>query len=166
VSLSGQPLAALASPAMSDQATQRAIIHATPERCFEVAVDFERYPAWASDIKSATVLTRTDDGRGGEVEFRAAAMGRSTLYALRYNYGSNPLRVSWRLMRGDLMTRLDGEYEFAAIPDEPNSTQVTYYLSVDLVVPLPGFVKRRAEARIMHTALDELKTAVEARAGV
>jgi len=56
--------------------------------------------------------------------------------------------------------------EFAAIPDEPNSTQVTYYLSVDLVVPLPGFVKRRAEARIMHTALDELKTAVEARAGV
>ena len=151
---------------MSDQATQRAIIHASPERCFEVAVDFEHYPAWASDIKSAAVLTRTDEGRGGEVEFRAAAMGRSTLYALRYNYGSNPLRVSWRLMRGDLMTRLDGEYEFAEIPDDPNSTQVSYYLSVDLVVPLPGFVKRRAEARIMHTALDELKTAVEARAGV
>ena len=78
--------------------------------------------------------------------------GAAPLYALRYNYGSNPLRVSWRLMRGDLMTRLDGEYEFAAIPDDPNSTQVTYYLSVDLVVPLPGFVKRRAEARIMHTA--------------
>ena len=56
------------------------------------------------------------------------------------------------------MTRLDGEYEFTPIPDDPNSTQVTYYLSVDLVVPLPGFVKRRAEARIMHTALDELKT--------
>jgi hypothetical protein len=151
---------------MTDQASQRAIIHASPQRCFEVAIDFERYPAWASDVKSATILSRTDEGRGGEVEFRAAAMGRSTAYVLRYNYGSNPLRVSWRLMRGDVMTRLDGEYVFEPIPDDANSTQVTYYLWVDLVVPLPGFVKRRAEARIMHTALDELKTAVETRAGV
>src|SRR4029078_6967129 len=94
--------AVLASTSMSDQATQRAIIHASPERCFDVAVAFERYPAWASDIRSATVLTRTDDGRGGEVEFRAAAMGRSTLYALRYNYGSQPLRVSLRLVCGEL----------------------------------------------------------------
>ena len=93
-------------------------------------------------------------------------MGRSTAYVLRYNYGSNPLRVSWRLMRGDVMTRLDGEYVFEPVADDPNSTQVTYYLWVDLVVPLPGFVKRRAEARIMHTALDEWRAAVETHAGV
>ena len=113
-------------------------------------------------MKQATSRTTDDNGRGGEVEFRAAAMGRSTTYVLRYNYGSNPLRISWRLMRGDLMTRLDGEYEFAPVPGEPDCTEVTYYLVVDLAVPLPGFVKRRAEARIMHTALDELKVAAEA----
>ncbi len=135
---------------------------APPERCFAIAIDFDRYPIWASDVKSAVVLTRTDDGRGGEVEFRAAAMGRSTAYTLRYNYGSNPLRVSWRLIRGDVMTRLDGEYEFVPVEGDPSSTLVSYFLSVDLVVPLPGFVKRRAEARIMHTAVDELKRAAEA----
>ena len=32
---------------------------------------------------------------------------------------------------------------------------------VDLVVPLPGFVKRRAEARIMRTALEDLRRQVE-----
>ena len=96
---------------MTDQATQRAIIHAAPERCFAVAADFARYPEWASDVKQATVLTRDAEGRGGEVEYRAAALGRSTTYVLRYNYGSNPLRLSWRLIRGDLMHRLDGEYE-------------------------------------------------------
>ena len=127
---------------MSDQAVQRAIIQASPDRCYAVAGDFASYPEWAHDVKQATILTTDDNGRGGEVEFRAAAMGRSTTYVLRYNYGSNPLRISWRLMRGDLVTRLDGEYEFAP-------------------VPLPGFVKRRAEARIMHTALDELKAAAE-----
>jgi hypothetical protein len=147
---------------MSDQAVQRATISASPERCYAVAGDFARYPEWAHDVKEVTVLTTDADGRGGEVEFRAAAMGRSTTYVLRYNYGSNPLRMSWRLMRGDLMSRLDGEYEFAAVPDDPDSCEVTYYLVVDLAVPLPGFVKRRAEARLLHTALDELKAAAEA----
>jgi ribosome-associated toxin RatA of RatAB toxin-antitoxin module len=149
---------------MTDQATHRAIINASPEQCFAVASDFARYPEWASDVKQATVLTRDDDGRGGEVEYRAAALGRSSTYVLRYTYGSNPLRISWRLIRGDLMHRLDGEYDFAPIEGDPGSTEVTYYLSVDLAVPLPGFVKRRAEARIMHAALDELKRAVETAA--
>ncbi len=151
---------------MTDQATQRAIIQASPERCYQVASDFARYPEWAHDVKQATVLTADTDGRAGEVEFRAAAMGRSTTYVLRYNYGANPLRLSWRLMRGDLMTRLDGEYEFAPVAGDPDSCEVTYYLVVDLAVPLPGFVKRRAEARIVHTALDELKAAAEGRTTV
>ncbi len=148
---------------MSETATQRILVHASPERCLEVALDFERYPEWASDIKDCRVLSRDVEGRGSEVEYRAAAMGRSTTYVLRYNHGTNPLRLSWRLMRGDLMRQLDGEYEFAESEDEPGSTSVTYYLAVDLQVPLPGFVKRRAEARIMHTALLELKARAEGR---
>jgi ribosome-associated toxin RatA of RatAB toxin-antitoxin module len=150
---------------MTDQASQRAIIQAPAERCFAVASDFERYPQWASDIKQATVVSRDVEGRGSEVEYRAAALGRSSSYVLRYNYGSNPLRMSWRLMRGDLMHRLDGEYVFSPVDGDPDATEVTYDLSVDLVVPLPGFVKRRAEARIMHAALDELKSAVESGSG-
>jgi hypothetical protein len=41
-----------------------------------------------------------------------------------------------------------------------NGTLVTYDLSIDLVIPLPGFVKRRAENRILHT-LTELKSRCE-----
>ncbi len=146
---------------MADTATQQIVVSATPEQCLAVALDFESYPEWASDIKDARVLSRDDDGRGNEVEYRAAAMGRSTSYVLRYNHGSRPLRLSWRLMHGDLMRQLDGEYEFVASDDDPAVTTVTYYLAVDLQVPLPGFVKRRAEARIMHAALLDLKMRVE-----
>lgn len=146
---------------MADVATERIVVNAPPQRCYEIALDFERYPEWASDIKDCRVLTWCLDGRGSEVEYRAAAMGRSTTYVLRYNYGSNPLRLSWRLMRGDLMRQLDGEYEFAPIDGDPGATDVTYYLAVDLQVPLPGFVKRRAEAKIMRTALQELKSRAE-----
>lgn len=147
---------------MADHAVVSTIINAPPEECFAVALDYERYPDWAADIKAATVLTRDDEGRGGEVSYRAAAMGRSTNYTLRYNYGSNPLRIGWRLMSGDIMRLLDGEYAFAPVPGDPNSCEVTYALTVELSVPLPSFVKRRGEAKIMHTALDDLRRRVEA----
>ena len=38
---------------------------------------------------------------------------------------------------------------------------MTYTLSVDLAVPMPGLIKRRAEKRIMDTALTGLKRRVE-----
>lgn len=145
---------------MTDHATQRTIIDATPEQCFAVVVDFEKYPDWATDVKQVTIERRDDDGRGGDVLFRAAAMGRSTTYTLRYFYGSNPLRVAWRLIEGDLTRKLDGEYEFLAAED--GGTEVTYHLEADLAVPMPGFVKRRAESRIIRTALEDLRRRVEA----
>lgn len=145
---------------MSEHATQRTIIDATPEECFAVVTDFERYPEWATDVKQVTVERRDHDGRGGDVLYRAAAMGRSTTYTLRYYYGSNPLRVAWKLVEGDLTRKLDGEYEF--VPVEDGQTEVVYHLEADLAVPMPGFVKRRAESRIIRTALEDLRRRVEA----
>ncbi len=146
---------------MAETATVTTTVSASPEKCFEIARDYASYPEWAADIKEAVVRTHDELGRGGEVAFRAAAMGRSTSYVLRYNYGSNPLRISWRLMEGDVMVRLDGEYEFSPVDGDPDACQLTYYLSVDLAVPIPGFVRRRAEGKIVHTAIDELKTRIE-----
>ena len=50
-------------------------------------------------------------------------------------------------------------YDFV---EADRGTDVTYHLRVDLIIPLPGFVKRRAEARIMSTALTELRSYVTA----
>ena len=94
------------------------------------------------------------------VEYRAAAMGRSTTYRLQYDYDQAPNRLGWELLSGDLERELDGHYELAD-GAEPGTTDVVYELSVDLIVPIPGFVKRRAEARIIKTALSELKGRVE-----
>lgn len=145
---------------MADQATERTTIAASPDRVFEVAVDIERYPEWARDVKEAVVAERDEAGRPSLVAFRAAAMGHSARYTLRYSYGEAPLRMSWVLDRGDIVRRLDGEYVFDA-DDGTGGTEVTYRLVVELAVPLPGFIKRRAETKIMTTALDELKRRCE-----
>jgi ribosome-associated toxin RatA of RatAB toxin-antitoxin module len=150
---------------MVDQATERTTIAAPVDRVLATVVDFEHYPEWARDIKDARVDTRDDEGRPVEVTFRAAAMGRSTNYTLRYDYAQLPDEISWRLLRGDIMRRLDGTYEFRPVDGDAGSTDVVYHLVVELAIPLPGFVKRRAEAIIMHTALRELKARVEPVAG-
>jgi ribosome-associated toxin RatA of RatAB toxin-antitoxin module len=145
---------------MADQATEHLRMEAPPERCYEVVTDFERYPEWVADIKHVEVLARDEQGRGTKVAFRAAAMGRSTSYTLAYDYSAAPGEVSWVLEKGDITRRLDGTYVF-----EPSDggTEVTYHLAVELVVPLPGFIKSRAEGRIITNALRELKSRVEAR---
>ncbi len=87
-------------------------------------------------------------------------MGRSTSYTLRYDHG--PAHLGWELVRGDIKRKLDGPYELAPGGTE-GRTLVTYHLDVDLIIPLPSFVKRRAEQKIIHTALREHRARVEAR---
>jgi uncharacterized membrane protein len=144
---------------VADQASEQIRVAAPADRCSEVAVDFERYPQWAKDVKQVTVHERDDQGRGVKVEYRAAALGRSIRYTLAYDFAKAPQSFSWSLVEGDLVRRLDGTYQFEPVGAE---TLVTYELSVDLAFPLPGLVKRRAAGIIIGTALKELKRRVEA----
>jgi ribosome-associated toxin RatA of RatAB toxin-antitoxin module len=147
---------------VAEQASERINVDAPPARCYAVAIDFERYPDWARDVKQATVLTRDDEGRGAQVEYRAAGLGKSFRYTLEYDYTEAPESFSWRLVEGDMLRRLDGTYRFEADGD---GTRVHYDLTVDLSAPLPGLIKRRAAGMIMGTALRELKKEIERSAG-
>lgn len=146
---------------MADQATQTMEIAASPERILAILLDFEAYPTWARDLKGVVVDERDEQGRGTVVTYRAAAMGRSTSYTLRYTHPDDGSGLSWELVRGDIMRRLDGSYLLEAVPGSDDRTSVTYHLAVDVIVPLPAFVKRRAESKIIHTALRELRAHAE-----
>ena len=144
---------------MAETATQTTTIAATPERVWAIVTDFDSYPEWAKDVKDVVVRAHDDQGRPVEVEFRASALGRSTHYTLGYDYTNAPGELVWRLLRGDIMRTIDGAYHFSAAAD--GGTDVRYDLTIELVVPLPGFVKRRAEVRILNT-VRELKIRSEA----
>jgi len=146
---------------MAEQARQTTTIAASTDKCFAVATAFEAYPEWARDVKEVHVRDTDERGRATEVEFRASALGRSTQYTLHYDYSDAPERLIWSLTKGDLMKSCDGAYRFTPSASEPGGTDVTYDLAIGLVLPLPGFVKRRAEVRILNT-LKELKARVEA----
>ncbi len=144
---------------MAETATEIITIDASPDAVWDVAVDLPRYPEWARDIKAVTIHETDEHGRPSQVEFRASALGRSTHYTLQYRYDDNPRQLGWSMIRGDIQRSIDGSFTFIPISD--GKTEVRYDLAIDLVVPLPGFVKRRAEVRILNT-VRELKVRAEA----
>ena len=59
-----------------------------------------------------------------------------------------------------MVKAIDGRYGFTA---NDEGTAVTYDLRVDLAVPMPALVKRRAAALITGAALRDLKRVAEAQ---
>lgn len=144
---------------MAETATETITIAAPPDRVWEIATDIERYPVWTNDVKDVVITSRDDEGRPSEVEFRASALGRSTHYTLAYDYSDAPGTLAWSMVKGDIQRSIDGAFIFE--PTDDGGTHVQYDLAIELVVPLPGFVKRRAERRILN-AVKGLKTFAEA----
>ena len=143
---------------MLQRATQSTLVSAPPQVVYSVVTDFEHYLDWVSDLKRIEVLERDATGRALEVEFRAAAFGRSTTYALRYGYDRAPEELRWHQSHGDLTATLNGTYRFEPAPV---GTLVTYDIEVELLVPIPTFVRARAAYRIQTQALRELKVRAE-----
>jgi uncharacterized membrane protein len=147
---------------MADEARESIHVEAPPEQCYAVAIDFDRYPDWATDVKAIEVLDRDAEGRGTRVRYEISALGKTIGYVLAYDYADAPGGFSWELEKADYLKRLDGSYRFDAAD---GGTRVGYVLSVDVTLPLPGFMKRAAAGMIVDNAMKQLKRYVEAGGG-
>lgn len=147
---------------MGDSVREHMTITAPAADVLEVLLAIERYPEWARDLKAADVLARDDQGRVTEARFRAAGFGYSTQYTLAYDHSVDG-RLGWVLTQGDVTRKLDGHYDL--VDNGDGTTDVAYQLEAELILPIPGFVKRRTSHKITHTALRELKARVEGDPG-
>jgi ribosome-associated toxin RatA of RatAB toxin-antitoxin module len=143
---------------MGDSVREHTTIEAATDDVLAVLQDIESYPTWASDLKEATVLARDPDGLVTMARFRAAGFGYSTQYTLAYDH-SEAGRLAWHQVSGDVTRKLDGHYDL--VDNGDGTTDVAYELEVELIIPVPGFVKRRTAHKITHTALPALKARVE-----
>lgn len=147
---------------MADEARESIHIEASPDRCYAVAIDFDRYPEWATDVKQVEILDRDAEGRGTRVRYEISALGKAIGYVLHYDYADAPGGFSWVLEKADVLRRLDGAYRFDAAD---GGTEVGYVLTVDVTLPLPGFMKKAAAGMIVDNAMKQLKRYVEAGGG-
>jgi ribosome-associated toxin RatA of RatAB toxin-antitoxin module len=144
---------------MAEQSTQSITIAAAPDRIMAVIADFDRYPEWAGSVKKAEVREAGPDGRAKRVAFSLDAGMVRDEYELEYVW-TGVSRVEWVLVHGMMMRAQRGSYTLQE--QESGLTEVTYSLSVELVIPMLGLLRRKAERVVMDTALKELKKYVEA----
>jgi carbon monoxide dehydrogenase subunit G len=134
-------------------------IEATPAEIMAVIGDFASYPEWAEGIRSAEVRATDAQGRATEVAFEFSAMGFSASYTLAYEYAEDGGGVRWTTKDASGAVKdIQGEYVVQALNGD---SEVTYRLAVELGVPLPGFMKRRADRAAIRSALEGLKERVE-----
>ena len=143
---------------MADQSTQSISIDAPAADVMAVIADFDAYPQWVSAAKQVEVVEPGDDGRARRVHFIIDAGPVKDDYLLDYTWDGDR-KVSWTLVKGQMMKRQEGSYTLA---EKNGSTEVTYAITIDLSVPMLGMIKRKAEKVILDTALKELKKRVEA----
>jgi ribosome-associated toxin RatA of RatAB toxin-antitoxin module len=134
------------------------MIAAEPARIMSVIADFEAYPVWAKGVKSTEVLEILDDGRAKQVAFVLDAGAIKDEYTLTYVWDGDR-QVTWSLVTAKVLKTMEGAY---TLEMRSGGTEVTYQLSVDLIIPMIGMLKRKGERVIIDTALRGLQQRVAA----
>jgi ribosome-associated toxin RatA of RatAB toxin-antitoxin module len=143
---------------MAEQTTSSITIEAPPSEVMDVIADFDSYPAWATGVRTAEVISQFPDGRAEKVFFRLDVSPIKDEYTLAYVW-SGSQQVTWVLDQGKMLRALDGAYVLA---DRGNgTTEVTYRLALDVSIPLIGMLKRKGEKILIDAALKGLKKRVE-----
>jgi ribosome-associated toxin RatA of RatAB toxin-antitoxin module len=131
------------------------VIEATPDEIMDILVDLESLTEWSSAHQKVEVLERDDEGRPSKSRQVVKVVGVSDEQVLDYTVHDDG--VSWTLVSSKQQRAQNGHYKLT--PDG-DATKVHFELTVDPLVPLPGFLIRRGAKGLMDTATDGLRKQV------
>ncbi|MGB2921952.1 MAG: SRPBCC family protein [Mycobacterium sp.] len=144
---------------MADKTAQTIFIDADPSTVMDVIADIGSYPDWVAEYKEAEVLEADEAGCPKVARLVLDAAVLKDTMVLAYQWPADRGSVTWSLVSSTLLKSLEGAYRL--VP-KGSGTDVTYELAVDLIIPMIGLLKRKAERRLTDTALKDLKKRVEA----
>jgi uncharacterized protein YndB with AHSA1/START domain len=136
-------------------------IAAPIETCFAAIIDYETFPKWQGAVVDTEVLDWDKKGRGKRVRLFVDAKVRKVDYTLDYRY-EEPERIEWDFVEGNGINDADGHYLFEDLGGD--RTRATYKLGLEVGIPLPGPVARRAHKSTLKGSVDDLKREAERRA--
>jgi hypothetical protein len=136
-------------------------IDAPIETCYAAIIDYETFPSWQSAVVDTEVLDWDEAGRGKRVRLFVDAKVRKVDYTLDYSY-DQPRRIEWDFVEGNGINDADGHYVFEDMGND--RTRATYKLGLEVGIPLPGPVARRAHKSTLKGSVEDLKKEAERRA--
>lgn len=146
---------------MADETHGEIEINSDPQTIMDVIADLPAYGEWAEGVNSIEVLTEDANGRPETALFDFASGPIKDKFSLEYDWSNEESDgyVTWTLIEGQVLKKEDGKYTVVEIED--GKSRVLYDLMVDISIPLPGMIKRKAEKKMVETALKGLKKRVE-----
>jgi uncharacterized membrane protein len=136
-------------------------IAAPIETCFAAIIDYETFSSWQGAVVDTEVLDWDEQGRGKRVRLVVDAKVRKVDYTLDYRY-DQPHRIEWDFVEGNGINDADGYYLFEDLGG--GRTKATYRFGLEVGIPLPGVVARRAHKSTLKGSVEDLKREAEKRA--
>ncbi|MCV7283939.1 SRPBCC family protein [Mycolicibacterium wolinskyi] len=140
---------------MATSDSREVVIEATPEEILDVIADVEATPSWSPQFQRAEILETFDDGRPRRAKMTVKAAGLTDEQVIEYTWSEN--KVSWTLVSAGQLKAQDASY---TLTPDGDKTRVRFDMSIDLSVPLPGFILKRTMKGGMETATDGLRKQV------
>jgi ribosome-associated toxin RatA of RatAB toxin-antitoxin module len=140
---------------MATSDSREVVIEASPEQILDVIADVESTPAWSPQYQSAEVLEAYDNGRPKRVKMKIKTAGISDEQVVEYTWAGDV--VSWTLVSAGQLKAQDASY---TLTPDGDKTKVKFDITIDLSIPLPGFVLKRAMKGGVETATEGLRKQV------
>jgi hypothetical protein len=131
------------------------VIEATPEEIMDVLFDLESLTQWSSAHQKIEVLEQDEAGHPRRSRQVVKIVGVSDEQVLDYTV--HPDGVGWTLVSSKQQRAQNARY---TLTREGDVTRVRFELTVDLLMPLPGFLIKRGAKGLMETATDGLRKRV------
>ena len=144
---------------MAEMSSNSISIDAPAAEVSKVLADIEGFPAWSSAIKSVEVHERDGANHATMVTVKIEAGVLKDKATLNYDYSKLPSEISFSLEEADLMTEMSGGYTIKDNGDD--TTTVTYSLNVQVSMPVPEMMRKKAESATIDAALGQLKKKLE-----
>ncbi len=135
--------------------TRDVVIEATPDEIMDVLFDLESLTEWSSFHKKVEILEWDEDGHPSRSRQTIKIVGVSEEQVLDYFVHDDG--VGWTLESSKQQRAQEGRY---TLTPDGDFTRVHFELTVDLSVPVPGFLIKRGARGLMEMATDGLRKRV------
>lgn len=131
------------------------VIEATPDEIMDVLFDLESLTEWSPAHRKVEVLERDDHGHPSKSRQVVKIVGITDEQVLDYTVHDDG--VSWTLVSAKQQRAQQARY---TLTPDGDSTRVSFELTVDPIVPIPGFLLRKGAKGLMDTATEGLRKRV------
>jgi carbon monoxide dehydrogenase subunit G len=145
--------------AMSELSSGTVVIDAPLAEVQAALFELTKYPEWSTSIKSVEVIESDDQGRLTTGKFVIDAGMMKDKVTLDYEWSEAPNKLSFTFNDADLLAGMEGSYSIKKIDED--TTEVTYEMGVEISMPIPAMMRKKAEQATIDQALQQLKSHLE-----